>query len=94
MGGAAALLLPRRLLDVSWFPANGSPWLLAIYIGASTIAALVAPVRNATTDSMLADVADEHELESDIRREGVLYAVRAFSQKATAGSARFSAAFC
>ena len=74
-----------RLLDVSWFPANGSPWLLAIYIGASTIAALVAPVRNATTDSMLADVADEHELESGIRREGVLYAVRAFSQKATAG---------
>lgn len=67
---------------------------MAIYIGASTIAALVAPVRNATTDSMLADVADEHELESDIRREGVLYAVRAFSQKATAGSARFSAAFC
>ncbi|MCY4015284.1 MAG: MFS transporter [Gammaproteobacteria bacterium] len=33
---------------------------------------------------MLADVADEHELETGIRREGVLYAVRAFSNKATA----------
>ncbi len=33
---------------------------------------------------MLADIADEHELDTGIRREGVLYSVRAFSGKATA----------
>ncbi|MEM7017210.1 MAG: MFS transporter, partial [Pseudomonadota bacterium] len=33
---------------------------------------------------MLADTADEHELESGVRREGVIYSVRAFSGKATA----------
>ena len=33
---------------------------------------------------MLADIADEHELDTGIRREGVLYSVRAFSTKATA----------
>ncbi len=32
---------------------------------------------------MLADIADEHELDTGIRREGVLYSVRAFTAKAT-----------
>ena len=74
-----------RLLDVSWFPDNDSPWILVFFFGYATISALVAPMRNASTDSMLADVVDEHELDTDIRREGVVYAVRAFSMKATAG---------
>lgn len=72
-----------RLLDVSWFPSNESPWVLAIFLTYASIAAVVAPLRNASTDSMLADVVDEHELETGIRREGVVYAVRAFSMKAT-----------
>ena len=72
-----------RLLDVPWFPGNESPWVLWIFLAASTVGALAAPVIGATQNSMLADVADEHELESGIRREGVLYAVRAFSNKAT-----------
>ena len=73
-----------RLLDVSWFPGNESPWVLVIFLTYASIAAVVAPLRNASTDSMLADVVDEHELETGIRREGVVYAVRAFSMKATA----------
>ena len=73
-----------RLADVSWFPENGSPWVLAIFLAASTVGALAAPVIGATANSMLADVADEHELDTGIRREGVLYSVRAFSAKATA----------
>lgn len=73
-----------RLADVSWFPENGSPWVLAIYLAAATVGALAAPIIGATANSMLADVADEHELDTGIRREGVLYSVRAFSAKATA----------
>ncbi len=73
-----------RLADVSWFPENGSPWVLAIFLAASTVGALAAPIIGATANSMLADVADEHELDTGIRREGVLYSVRAFSAKATA----------
>ncbi|MYE14589.1 MAG: hypothetical protein F4X99_23605 [Gammaproteobacteria bacterium] len=72
-----------RLADVPWFPENGSPWVLAIFIAASTVGALSAPIIGASANSMLADVADEHELDTGIRREGVLYSVRAFSQKAT-----------
>ena len=73
-----------RLLDVSWFPGNESPWVLIIFLSASTVGALAAPIIGATANSMLADVADEHELDTGIRREGVLYSARAFSAKATA----------
>ncbi|MEE9278924.1 MAG: MFS transporter [Myxococcota bacterium] len=73
-----------RLLDVSWFPDNDSPWILPIFLAASTVGALSAPIIGATANSMLADIADEHELDTGIRREGVLYSVRAFSAKATA----------
>ncbi|XOV86366.1 MAG: MFS transporter [Pseudomonadota bacterium] len=73
-----------RLLDVSWFPDNSSAWILPIFLAASTVGALASPIIGATTNSMLADVADEHELESGVRREGVLYSVRAFTSKATA----------
>ena len=73
-----------RLLEVPWFPDNESPWILVFFLTYAVVAALVAPIRNASTDSMLADVVDEHELDTGIRREGVVYAVRAFSMKATA----------
>ena len=69
-----------RLADVPWFPENGSPWVLGIFIASSTVGA---PIIGASANSMLADVADEHELDTGIRREGVLYSVRAFSAKAT-----------
>ena len=72
-----------RLLDVPWFPSNESPWVLVIFLTYASIAAVTSPIRNASTDSMLADVIDEHELDTGIRREGVVYAVRAFSMKAT-----------
>ena len=71
-----------RLLDVPWFPDNDSPWVLVIFLAASTVGALAAPIIGATANSMLADVADEHELDTGIRREGVLYSVRAFCSKA------------
>jgi len=79
-----ALNLPicLRLAEVSWYPANGSPWILPIFLFYSTIAALAAPIIGATVNSMMADVADEHELDTGIRREGVLYSARAFSAKA------------
>jgi len=73
-----------RLLDLPWFPGNESPWVLIIFLAASTVGALCAPIIGASSDSMLADVADEHELDTSIRREGVIYSVRTFSQKGAA----------
>ena len=80
---AVNIPISLRLLDVPWYPANGSPWVLVIFIGYSCVGALAAPIIGASTNSMLADIADEHELDSGIRREGVIYAFRAFAGKAT-----------
>ncbi len=72
-----------RLLDVGWFPGNESALILPIFLTASTVGALAAPIIGATVNSMLADIADEHELDTGIRREGILYSMRAFSLKLT-----------
>ncbi len=72
-----------RLLEVSWFPDNDSPWILPIFLGASTVGALAAPVIGATANAMLADIADEHELESGVRRDGVFGDSRVLQELAT-----------
>lgn len=70
------------LMDISWFPAMGSTPLLVILVVSVGITTLLAPVVFATINSMFADIADEHELEIGERREGVIFAARAFAVKA------------
>lgn len=72
-----------RLLDVSWFPEPGSDTLLYIYIANVATTSFLGPVIFATLNSMFADITDEHELEIGERREGVIFAARAFAVKAT-----------
>jgi Na+/melibiose symporter-like transporter len=78
----AALVL--RLADVSWFPPNESPWIFWIYFARYLVQGIFLPVIFASFNSMFADIADEIELESGKRCEGVIYAARSFSSKATA----------
>ncbi len=72
-----------RLLDFGWFPVNGSPWILVIYLTVIFIGATTLPVLGATYNSMYADLADAHELRTRRRREGAIYSTRAFANKAT-----------
>lgn len=72
-----------RLLDVPWFPDNDSPWILRLMMLRYLIAAAIAPIIFSSLNSMFADIADEHELESGERREGIIYSSRSFTQKAT-----------
>lgn len=72
-----------RLLDVPWFPDNESPWILRLMMLRYLIAAAIAPIIFSSLNSMFADIADEHELESGERREGIIYSSRSFTQKAT-----------
>ncbi len=72
-----------RLLDA--FPPNGDPWvwrwlMLATFGFYAGLALL-----NITVMSALADVADEHELLTGRRQEGILYAARTFFGKVTQG---------
>ena len=75
--------ISMRLLDAPWFPSNDSIWVLVIFIAYSYVGALCAPLIGSSVNSMLADIADENELETGVRREGVIYAFRAFTNKVT-----------
>ena len=72
-----------RLMDVSWFPTNDSPVILALVLINSFLNAAITPVVIAIGDSMMADISNEIELETGDRREGVIFSSRAFMTKAT-----------
>ena len=71
-----------RLLDVPWFPDNGSPWVLPLVATLSFIGALFAPPIFGSLNAMFADIVDEHELDTGHRRERVIFAARSFLMKA------------
>lgn len=71
------------LSGVSWFPAQGSQSLLIVLILSGLVTAVLAPIIFATLNSMFADIADEHELDTGFRREGVIFSARSFAVKAT-----------
>ncbi len=75
----AALVL--RLLDVDWFPDNESPWIFWIYFSRYLLQAICLPVILASFNSMFADIADEVELETGERHEGVIFSARSFANK-------------
>ena len=79
----ANLALIPRLLDVSWFPENGSPAIFWIYFAKYFIQGICLPAIFASFNSMFADIADEVELESGGRREGVIFSSRSFATKLT-----------
>jgi Na+/melibiose symporter-like transporter len=71
------------LSGVSWFPDRGSQLLLAILVLNAGVTSFLGPIIFATLNSMFADITDEHELEVGERREGIIFAARAFALKAT-----------
>lgn len=77
------VLVVLRLLDVPWFPGNDSPLILPLVMTTTFVSALLAPVVFATINSMFADIADEHEVETGERREGVIFSARSFVIKTT-----------
>ncbi|XOV87400.1 MAG: MFS transporter [Pseudomonadota bacterium] len=89
MGSTAVLVVSTtwavlcRLLDLDWFPANGTLWITAIVLLNTALFAMTLPVFISASDSMMADIADEIELTTGERREGLLFAARAFTAKAT-----------
>jgi Na+/melibiose symporter-like transporter len=78
------ILIVMRLLDLPWFPRNESPWVLYLVLMSVFVTTTIAPIIFSTLNSMFADIVDEHELETGERREGIIFAARAFAVKATA----------
>jgi Na+/melibiose symporter-like transporter len=72
-----------RLFGV--FPGSESFLFLPLLFGSVFAGNAIEPVTNVVADSQLTDVCDDHELKTGVRAEGVVFSVRAFAMKATAG---------
>ena len=77
--------LPYCLRLIGWFPENGTIWLAIAFFGIWGLGFITLPVVPVVIDSQLVDVADEHELETGNRAEGIIFAVRTFAIKLTQG---------
>ena len=75
------ILIVLRLFT-DWLPANGSPELLALLLTLLFTAGLCSPAVLVTVNSMFADVAEEQELVTGERQEGVIFSARSFAFKA------------
>ena len=72
-----------RLMDA--LPANGTDELVWILTGFRFVQGLIMQQALVAFGSMMADVADEHELTTGARQEGVFFGAISFSGKATSG---------
>ena len=77
--------LPIFLRLLGLFPANGDPLLLPLIVGHTVLVVACVVAIGITVSSMLADVADETELATGKRQEGMLSATISFTAKATSG---------
>ncbi len=80
-----AAVTPIALRLWGTFPENGDPWVWRIVMLGVFTFYLGMAILNITVMSALADVADEHEVATGRRQEGILYAARTFFGKATQG---------
>lgn len=83
---AFAAFTPITLRLMHLFPANGAPSLLKILLFFSFLFYLGIAVLTISVLSALADVADEHELTTGRRQEGIFYAARTLFNKVSSGA--------
>jgi GPH family glycoside/pentoside/hexuronide:cation symporter len=75
--------LPVCLRLLGWFPDNGHPALVWLLVANIIFPISFGGILNITVMSCLADLADENELATGRRQEGILYSARTFFGKAT-----------
>lgn len=78
-------LTPVLLRLVGWFPENGSPWVFVILLVLRFVMGVGAIQSNVSFNSMMADIADQHELDTGKRQEGIFFGAISFSAKGTSG---------
>ncbi|MDP6377571.1 MAG: MFS transporter [Pseudomonadales bacterium] len=75
--------VPGRLLG--WLPENGTSVLFALVFVQSMIGTALSILRTVNLHSIMADIADEYELATGRRQEGVFFAAAAFALKFVMG---------
>jgi len=76
-----ALAVNLRLLDI--FPTNSWAYLFPLLVFISVFSYGSGSILNISVMSALADIADEHELKTGRRQEGIFYSARTFFAKST-----------
>lgn len=84
-GWAICQIVPVVLRLVEWFPENGTPLLMWHLLGYKFFQGVIVAQSLVSFGSMMADVADEHELQSGQRQEGIFFGAVAFSGKSASG---------
>jgi Na+/melibiose symporter-like transporter len=76
---------PPILWILDWFPARGTLAYMGTLLWMAFVAAFGGSAGLIAAGSMMADIADEHELRVGRRQEGVFFGALAFSQKSASG---------
>jgi GPH family glycoside/pentoside/hexuronide:cation symporter len=82
--------LPVVLRLLGWFPANKTPALLPTLMAVNLVSITLIIITSILISSMVADVAEDSEVTTGRRSEGVFVAATAFVQKATSGVGIFA----
>jgi len=83
------VLSPPVAKLVGFYPPVDSPFYLGLLVIAGFAATFAAAAGVVMAGSMMADIADEHELETGLRREGIFFGALAFAGKSTSGLGSF-----
>lgn len=78
-------LVPVLLRLAGWFPENGTTELFVVLMIVRLLQGVGAVQSTVSFNSMMADIADEHELETHKRQEGIFFGAISFSAKGTSG---------
>lgn len=83
--GAGAIVvlgaLGPGLREIGFFPGNDHPVLFPILLFLVFLSTFFAPLAGVSGGSMMADIADEHELSSGRRQEGIFFGAASFAGK-------------
>lgn len=85
LGWAVLQVVPIVLRMQGWFPDNGSDLLVPMLVTIKFIQGVFSGNSLVSFNSMLADIADQHELKTGSRQEGIFFAAASFATKATSG---------
>lgn len=86
-------IVPVALRLVGWFPENGSDILVPLLIALRVLQGMGTVQSNVAFGSMIADIADENDLKTGRRQEGIFFAASSFSAKCASGMGNIIAGF-
>ncbi len=85
--------IPVVLRFLDWLPENGAPLLVPALAAMRIVQGVSTVHSNIAYGSMVADVVDEHELNTGKRQEGIFFSASSFSAKAPVGLGTIIAGF-